>query len=704
MEQKEYRLAAIMNTDIAGFSRMMEENESATLETLRFHNQLIGEAVQKHGGRVIKTVGDVFLCEFPNTVDAVRSAVDVQNGVAAHNVAGGVPLYVRIGVHLGDIYFFEDDAFGEGVNIASRLQSLARPGRVCISQDVYNLVAGKLKLETEHLGRVKLKNISREIEAYEVVVNGAAERVGEESAGPSRSDGPRAEKSGVSGALKANLRSPEYADFNELKALVLEEIKRAGRRLSIDDIRGRLPRRSGELDAALESLADKGFLTRVQRDSGRNDYGPASGAGSVGDPSPWERPSPPQPPRPRFEKSWDRDWGHKRHGSEEEARIQSRWDQALETPQDLALKAPQTSGGYDRLVEDYKDHVAAAAEREKAGFRGHLISYAAVNGGLFFLWSMVTFGGFPWFLIVALAWGIGLVSHYAGVRQKKRESRELDQWPGLTREQLRLYRKLVKARNNWSGHLVSNIATSVFLLVLNLIVSPGFLWAAFPIGFMAIGVFSHLPSYKAKERRLLKRLRDAGASIGHLLRGRKAAEEPGPRVASGTPGTAAYEAEQVRQRIAAKMQSLPSGSPVGEDFVPVLDNYVEQIKLLDQKNRELDTIIQGIPMSALERDLAALQKQRAETENRKALAEYDRSIMQIQKQQSSFAELRNEREILHLRLSSSLNQLKQMEIDLARMQSLSSDEEAASISMLKDKSDELSQYLEDLEAGYRELE
>lgn len=682
MEQKEYRLAAIMYTDIAGFSRMMEENESGTLETLRRHNRLINDSVTKHGGRVIKSAGDVFLSEFPNTVEAVRSAVEIQNAIAQHNTADPVmPIYLRVGIHLGDIYFFENDALGEGVRIANRLQNLAGPGRICISKDVFNLVSTKLDLNVRSLGPSKLKNITREIETYEITVNDGAEEPG--AAADDAPPGPTAESparssSGLSGTLKENLRSPEYADFNELKALVLEEIKRAGRRLSIDDVRDRLAGRSGNVDAALETLADKGFLTR-------------GSTGVVG-------------------RGTNRDWGQwggspgesrEEASEEEEARIQSRWGRALDEAPD---EAGSYDGAYDNLVEDYKDHVAAAAEREKAGFRGHLISYAAVNAGLFALWSTVMFGGFPWFLIVALGWGIGLAGHFAGVKEKARESRELDQWPGLTREQLRIYRKLAKARRNWSRHLVSNVATAAFLLFLNLLVSPGFMWAVFPIGFMAIGIFSHLRAYKGKERRLLKRLRDAGASIAHLLTGKQAGSEPERRVAAGDRNTAAYQAEQVRRRIAGKMAAMPHGSPVGEGFLPVLDNYVEQIKLLDKKNRELDQIMHGIPVAELQRDLATLKKQRAEAESEKILAEYDQSILQIERQQTSFSELKNEREILRLRLSSGMSQLKQMEIDLARMASLSSDEEVASVSMLKEKADELSQYLDDLREGYRELE
>lgn len=666
MQTKEYRLAAIMFTDIAGFSKMIEQDETATFELLQRHNTIINNAAREHGGRVIKTVGDALLVEFPNTANAVKAAISVQQGIAQLNESDPpMPLYVRIGVHLGDIYFLENDALGEGINIASRLQSLAKPGRICISEDVYNLVNNKISVNVEHLGKVKLKNISRDLHAYEVAVTPAAEMPSEASAAGSgagdRQSGPVA-NDGRSGA-------GEQSEFASLKAMVLEEIKRAGRRVSIDEIKAKLTNRTESIDRALESLADKGFLTRVKRETGRTDYGPV------------------HPIRIPERRGGDGSGDYEKH-------VESQWDRAL--------RQEQSPSGYDPLIEEYKDQTASALEKERAGFRGHLLSYLAVNGGLFFLWLTTSITSMPWFLIVALAWGIGVASHFNSVREKKRESQELDQWPDLTREQLRVYRKLVKARTAFSGHLVSNIATSVFLLALNLIVSPGFLWAAFPVGFMAIGMFSHLPAFRAKERRLIKRLRDLGARVAHLFRGRGAKDAPPPPSVAGTgPGA---EAEAVKTRIMEQLNQLPESVPLGEDFVPVLDNYVEQIKMLDQKNRELDQILAGVPMAELEQDLVRLQEKRSATVNEKVLAEYDKSILQIQKQQSSFSELHNEKEIINLRLSSSLSQLRQMEIDLARMKSLSGSEEVASIGMLKDKSSELSQYLEDLRAGYAELE
>ena len=266
MEHKEYRLAAIMVTDVAGFSTVLERDEAGALELLQEYNRLVADAVAEHGGRVIRSAGDVFMCEFPNTVNAVRCGVRTQELVAERNRTAATPFSLRIGIHLGDTYFYENDAIGEGVTIAGRLQSAARPGRVCISQDVRSLIATKLQLQVEPLGQVSVSGAGRSVDAYEIVP--ADERPSEGHAdrqvhGPG--DRP-ASAQGVRSTLQSNLGRPEYADFNELKALVLQEIKRAGRRLSVEDIRRRVPRRGESVDRALESLADKGFLTRVNHD------------------------------------------------------------------------------------------------------------------------------------------------------------------------------------------------------------------------------------------------------------------------------------------------------------------------------------------------------------------------------------------------------------------------------------------------------
>ncbi|NNM68017.1 MAG: adenylate/guanylate cyclase domain-containing protein, partial [Spirochaetales bacterium] len=170
MEQSDHRLAAVIFTDIAGFSAMMGSDEAGTLQTLEVHNQLVREQIRRHRGTEIKTIGDAFLAHFPTTIDAVLCAVGIQNSIQEYNSKGtGKPLALRIGVHVGDIYFYEKDALGEGVNIASRLQALAKPGNITISREVYSQISGKIPLKIESLGQVQLKNITREVFAYEIL-------------------------------------------------------------------------------------------------------------------------------------------------------------------------------------------------------------------------------------------------------------------------------------------------------------------------------------------------------------------------------------------------------------------------------------------------------------------------------------------------------------------------------------------------------
>jgi adenylate cyclase len=163
------RLAAIMFTDIVGFSRQMGSNEARTLRLLEVHNQLIRQAVAEHHGTVIKTVGDAFLLDFPSVVHAVQCAQQIQRQFKAQNAEKekAEQIHVRIGIHLGDIVQKDGDVFGDGVNIASRLQTLAEPDTICISDVVYRDVAKKLDLGTVvSLGRPTLKNIAERFHVY----------------------------------------------------------------------------------------------------------------------------------------------------------------------------------------------------------------------------------------------------------------------------------------------------------------------------------------------------------------------------------------------------------------------------------------------------------------------------------------------------------------------------------------------------------
>ena len=170
----EHRLAAVLAADMAGYSRLMEIDEVGTLARLRTHRiELIDPAIAKNRGNIIKTTGDGMLVEFQSVADAVRCAVEIQERMARRNadVAEERRIQFRIGINLGDIIFQDDDIFGDGVNIASRLEQLADVGGICVTTAVYDQVADRLDVAFEDLGEKILKNIKRPIRVFRVALN-----------------------------------------------------------------------------------------------------------------------------------------------------------------------------------------------------------------------------------------------------------------------------------------------------------------------------------------------------------------------------------------------------------------------------------------------------------------------------------------------------------------------------------------------------
>lgn len=158
-----------MSTDVVGYSRLMGVDESGTLAALRAHRaELIDTKIVDRGGRIVKTMGDGLLLEFPSVVEATQCAVEIQEGMAARNVDVPVAeqLVLRIGVNLGDIIIEGDDIYGDGVNIAARLQELAEPGGICISSRVYDDVRDRLEIDFTDSGLEELKNIKRPVHVW----------------------------------------------------------------------------------------------------------------------------------------------------------------------------------------------------------------------------------------------------------------------------------------------------------------------------------------------------------------------------------------------------------------------------------------------------------------------------------------------------------------------------------------------------------
>ncbi len=162
------KLTAIMSADVAGYSRLMSDDERTTLETLTSYRKIVRERIATHGGRVVDAPGDALLAEFQSAVEAVRAAVEIQQELTVRNGVLPEPrrMRLRIGLNLGDVIEQDGALYGDGVNIAARLEALARPGGICVSGTVFDQVDGKVPVSLRFAGERRVRNIARPVRVY----------------------------------------------------------------------------------------------------------------------------------------------------------------------------------------------------------------------------------------------------------------------------------------------------------------------------------------------------------------------------------------------------------------------------------------------------------------------------------------------------------------------------------------------------------
>ncbi|MDD1537384.1 MULTISPECIES: adenylate/guanylate cyclase domain-containing protein [unclassified Bradyrhizobium] len=196
------RLTTVLCADVYGYSRLMEADETGTLETLRRYRAAIARLVERHDGRIVNTWGDAVIAEFASVVEAVQCAVEIQQEISsqASDAPQASPMQFRIGINLGDVMVDGSDIYGDGVNIAARLQELAEPGGVVISSSVYDQVHNKLSVGFDCLGQRPMKNIAP-LTSYRLTLGGRAAQQSfptEASAAPSeRARAARMENRGM---------------------------------------------------------------------------------------------------------------------------------------------------------------------------------------------------------------------------------------------------------------------------------------------------------------------------------------------------------------------------------------------------------------------------------------------------------------------------------------------------------------------------
>jgi class 3 adenylate cyclase len=661
MEHKDYRLAAVMFTDIVGFSRMMEEDEKGTLKTLDFHDKLVREQVDRFRGSVIKTIGDAFLAQFSTTLDAVECSLAVQDGIREYNDAKiGKPLTLRIGVHLGDIYFYENDALGEGINIASRLQSATKPGHITISREVYSQVSGKIPMRVESMGQVHLKNITREVHAYEIIPGG------EDNNSNAYRQARRAEEVPAVQTDPEPTQAPPPAQAHE--------VPRSRPNPGYGPPQGPPP--------AFRDLRDEWRTLKDQVKDQVKDQIRESGVGSWRDVR--------HELRSEFRRARHQGMAHEMNI--DPASVVS---QIFRDPLD-DLKAED--GTPATAFQIYKQKKLRDVKRAKGGFRGHLVPFLAVNGFLTFLYFTVSAGQHPWFLYPLFGWGIGLVSHWTAVKAAKKSAGELEQLDDASDEDLRAIRKFQDSRGAMFGHLGSNLAVSALLLMIWAVNGGGFPWPLIPIGAMAIGVFSHLAGFSTRRSEFKdtwKSLTSGGRKPSKKV---KNAQAPEPEV-----DPIVRKARALRDSIVSQAQGMKGGNPFGDDMTVTLENYVLQIGELSAIERELGQVVTSFNHADLQAEATSLRGKIASTGSSVLKQEYEKSLGEVEKQKKSFDDLAEQQEILNLRMKSAMGNLQQMQVDLARIKGLSDGQKEGSFLSIKERSEELSRYIEDYREGLKEI-
>ena len=576
----DYRLAAILAADVDGFEAMASRGERTALRVAELVAGLLERRALELGGALKSSSGATFIVEFPSALKAVQCALRVREATESQAL-----VQLRVGVHLGDIWFFGNEALGEGVEIAMRLRSLAAPGAIVLSGDVYRQVEGRIEARPKGLGAIELKGLGHAVEAFEI--DGKAE--------------------GAAAPAVAPQPDPEDP-VPRLRERIPDRLRTGGDRFG-----------TGAIPAAVQRLFPS-F-------------------------------DPPQGP--------------------------------------LRQQGPGREADEPEEIE---------AEREAArtgAFRAHLAAYGAVSALLLLVWFVTTKPfGHPWFLYPVGGWAVGVAHHFVATVTGRAQRREMR--ARLSAEQRRTLRRLHRAESGFAHHLTSFGTVTGFLFMVNMITLPGFPWFVFPSAGWTVGLVSHRLFFRVRRKSLLQRLRRLGVVRGELARVRGAA------LSAGRFGPLIDEANNIKESLLRQIQgSEPLRTRFGAELEPLLERYLGQINGLNERSRELEALLSTLSVEQIDAEIERLRAGREAARSPSVRAEYDRALTQHEHQRESLEELRGQQEILDLRIKGSVLALKRIEMDVARMKGLETSQVMGS---LKEKSEELSRYLEDLKAGYSELE
>ena len=362
------------------------------------------------------------------------------------------------------------------------------------------------------------------------------------------------------------------------------------------------------------------------------------------------------------------------------------------------------------LLEQKKKRAARRAGRAIAGFLSHATSWLVVSAGLVAL-NLITSAGYPWAFFPIAGWGIGLACHWQAVRSARRKNRELKNLESVSSEQLGLVEKIQRAVGGFGAHAAAFLSVNAFLAGVNLVTSSGYLWFFYPLVSWGVGFVLHGVNYLARRRELKRQLAEAGISWADIQAGRSVSGGHRAAVAAGPSSVTrdmehyelVREARAIRDRLLREISANEQlGRRMGDDAKELLTTYYDQLEKLVLRNDEFRKTVASLPEGSLERELEDYRARIPATEHAVLKREYEKAVEQGERHLKSVRELKQQKEIMGLRIQSSFGLLRQLELDFVRLKNAESTDDIRGLSSIRSKSHEISDYLEGLDEAERQ--
>jgi len=346
-----------------------------------------------------------------------------------------------------------------------------------------------------------------------------------------------------------------------------------------------------------------------------------------------------------------------------------------------------------------KERIIRSAKKATVSFPVHFTMFVVINAFLIGL-NLTIAGPYPWFYFALGGWGIGLLGDFQHMLNKRREAAELEKIESMPDKLFKTFRRLQRSISGFRNHLMTFLSTNAYIFGINMITSPGFFWFLFVLGPWGAGLLAHWVSYTARKRMLKQELKAVGIDMKRIRRAGVSLKD----MAMENFNNLYTRAVAIKEDILKEIKSDQNLKLQWGELEPTLNKYIEQIKDLTHKSGELDRLLSSTSLMDIEQELAGLKEKQAHTENTVLKNEYERSITQFEKHRKSIVDILNRKEIISVRLSSSIALLNQIKLDTMRMKHAHSISDNYSFKELQQKTDEIQEYLVNFQDEMDKLE